>query len=615
MNDSDFQSLFEAAPGNYLVLDPDLQIVAVTEGYLAATMTSREAIVGRGIFEVFPDNPDDPSAEGVRNLRASLERVKAEVAPDAMPVQKYDIPRPESEGGGFEERYWSPLNAPVTDAGGRLRFIIHRVEDVTEFIRLRRTGAEQEQRTAELRQEAVAMEAEIFRRTQEVAGTSRALKEANRELGRLYEGARELDAAKSRFFANLSHELRTPLTVILGNTERLLAAGPDATSRALLDATFRNARSLLRHVNDILDVARLEASAMSVTYVRADLAALARAVVDGFATLAADRGLRLTVAAPETMTCDCDVRQVERILVNLVGNACKFVPAGGTVACSVGAEGEWAVICVRDDGPGIPPGSAERIFERFAQVEDPLVRRHEGTGLGLAIARELALLHGGELTLAEHGGPGTMFVLRLPVDAPTGTQVAEGPLEMVLSAETDLARADLDRSAPIATAATVPSGDPAAPLILVVEDSPELAAMLVGMLEERFRVVVAHDGQAGFQAVLEHNPDLVLTDIMMPAVSGVDLLRAIRGVAQFDSMPVVVLTAKEDDELKTALLHDGAQDFLSKPFNPAELMVRVANLIIMKRAGDVLRRALDATHHDLESLARQMSGQHQSRIG
>ena len=610
MDDSDYRALFEATPGNYLVLDPDLTIVAVTDGYLTATRTTRQAIVGRGIFDVFPDNPDDPSNEGVRNLRASLERVKSVLAPDAMPVQKYDIPLPDSDGGGFEERYWSPVNAPVTDGGGALRFIIHRVEDVTEFIHLRQRGAEQQQRTAELREEAGRMEAEIYRRTQEVAETSRALKEANHELGRLYQHARELDAAKSRFFANLSHELRTPLTVILGNTDRLLRAGPDATAQGLLEATLRNARTLLRHVNDILDVARLEASAVTVDYREADLSAFARVLVDGFVPLADDRGLRLTLQAPERLLCECDLAQVERILVNLIGNACKFVPAGGTIACSAGVEGDWAVITVCDDGPGIPPGSAERIFERFAQVEDPLVRRHEGTGLGLAIARELALLHGGELSLVDHDGPGAWFRLQLPLRAPAGTPAPPVPGDMVLSAQTDLTRAELGHTSPATT--TVLAADPTAPLVLVVEDSPELAEMLAGLLGERFQVIVAHDGRAGFQAVLEHCPDLVLTDIMMPAVSGVDLLRAIRGVAELDSMPVVVLTAKEDDELKTELLRDGAQDFLSKPFNPAELVVRVANLVVMKRAGDVLRRALDTTHHDLETLARQMSGHHRS---
>src|SRR5579859_4191211 len=127
----DFQALFESAPGLYLVLDPDLNIVAVSQAYLSATMTKRAEILGRRLFDVFPDNPDDPTATGVANLRASLNRVKRELVPDTMAVQKYDIRRPDSEGGGFEVRYWSPLNVPVLGPDKKLSHIIHRVEDIT----------------------------------------------------------------------------------------------------------------------------------------------------------------------------------------------------------------------------------------------------------------------------------------------------------------------------------------------------------------------------------------------------------------------------------------------------------------------------------------------------
>src|SRR5919204_6446395 len=130
----DFRSLFESAPDCYLVLDPELVIVAVSDAYLRATITRREDILGRGLFEVFPDNPDDPDATGVGNRRASLDRVRGSLLPDTMAVQKYDIRRPEADGGGFEVRYWSPLNSPVLDDAGRLQYVIHRVEDVTDFV-------------------------------------------------------------------------------------------------------------------------------------------------------------------------------------------------------------------------------------------------------------------------------------------------------------------------------------------------------------------------------------------------------------------------------------------------------------------------------------------------
>ena len=181
----DFRALFESAPGLYLVLTPDLKIVAVSDGYLRATMTQRQAILGRGIFEVFPDNPDDPTATGVRNLSASLERVLRDKATDAMAVQKYDIRRPDAEGGGFEERYWSPVNSPVFGPGGEVAYIIHRVEDVTEFVRLKQRGVEQDKLAQQMRVRAEQMEAEIFLRAQELQEANRQLRQANDELGRM----------------------------------------------------------------------------------------------------------------------------------------------------------------------------------------------------------------------------------------------------------------------------------------------------------------------------------------------------------------------------------------------------------------------------------------------
>ncbi len=151
---SDFRLVFEATPGLYLVLDPDLTITAVNDTYCAATMTKRSEIVGRSLFDVFPDNPDDPSADGVSNLRASLQRVLKFRRPDAMAIQKYDIKRPDSEGGGFEERYWSPLNSPVLDDGGEVAYIIHRVEDITQIVHLKAEG-EARGRLAQEQQEII----------------------------------------------------------------------------------------------------------------------------------------------------------------------------------------------------------------------------------------------------------------------------------------------------------------------------------------------------------------------------------------------------------------------------------------------------------------------------
>jgi PAS domain S-box-containing protein len=186
----DFQTLFQSAPDLYLVLTSEFNIVAVSDAYLRATMTKREEILGRGIFDVFPDNPDDPSATGVHNLRTSLQRTLQEKTPNTMAVQKYDIRKPESEGGGFELRYWSPVNSPVLGPGKEVSYIIHRVEDVTAFVRLKQQGIEHQKQTEQLRTHAEQMEAEV----QLLTGEAR---EANHRLGALnQELLRELSERK-----------------------------------------------------------------------------------------------------------------------------------------------------------------------------------------------------------------------------------------------------------------------------------------------------------------------------------------------------------------------------------------------------------------------------------
>src|SRR6218665_62637 len=229
----DFQVLFEAVPASYLVLTPRFDIIAVSDAYLRDTKTRRRDILGRGIFEVFPHNPADPDATGPRNLRASLERVLQTRAPDPMGVLKYDIPRPAAEGGGFEERYWSPVNTPVLDASGEVLYVLHRAEDVTEFIQ--RQGVEQLQRDEQLQARTEEMALENFQRTRQLQNTHRQLLQANEKLQRTNE-------RQSEFFANVSHELRTPLALVLGPVEELLAGRAGVLSEPIPEELERLAR-------------------------------------------------------------------------------------------------------------------------------------------------------------------------------------------------------------------------------------------------------------------------------------------------------------------------------------------------------------------------------------
>lgn len=585
----EYRDLFDAAPGLYLVLDPELRIVAVNRAYARATKTRREDIVGRGIFDVFPDNPDDPGAEGVRNLRASLVRVLQTRRPDAMPVQKYDIRKPPEEGGGFESRYWSPLNTPVLADDGRLDYIIHRVEDVTEFVQLKQQGIEETRINDALRQQALRMETEVFARANEVAETSAQLKRANDELDRLYRRTRELDELKTRFFANVSHELRTPLTLILGPMARIFASPRlDDAARRQLQVMQRNARLLHRQVDNLLDVAKLDAGHMSLRYARVDFARLVRLLASHFDTVSADRRVRYRIDAPAALVAEVDAEKCERVLLNLLSNAFKFVPDGGDVVVTLrheDAEADSAghvVLTVSDSGPGVPPALRETVFERFRQVEDGAERRSGGTGLGLAIVREFVQLQHGDVTLSQAHEGGALFTVRLPLQAPPGIDVAPAAPDAVASAMRHLPRDVIGQDD--VTVAEIPASAPAdAPLVLVVEDNRDMSAFIVSSLAERYRVATAFDGIAALQAAIALRPALILSDVMMPGMSGDRFVAAVRQRPELDDTPIVMLTAKADDELRAQLLRHSVQDYVQKPFSVDELLARIAGLLKERR--------------------------------
>ena len=551
----DFRRLFESAPGCYLVLAPDLTIVAASDAYLRATMTRREAILGRALFDVFPGNPDDPSATGVGNLRASLERVLSSRAPDAMAVQKYDIPRPEADGG-FQERYWSPVNSPVPGPAGEVAYIIHRVEDVTDFVRLKEKGGH--------------LEAEVFRRAQE-------LQEANRRL-------RALDQTKTQFFANVSHELRTPLTLILGPVASLLAdEGLGDTQRHGLAVIQRNARLLLAHVTDLLDLAGLEAGKVAVAYSEVDLSGLVRQVADHFTSFAHDRHFIFSVEAPETLRAQVDRAKVERVLMNLLANAFKFTPAGGRVRCRLSADDASGSVRleVADSGPGVPAQLRQSVFERFFQAEESGTRRFGGTGLGLSIAKEFVDLHGGSIRADEAAEGGALFAVEIPRLAPPGAAVRAEAAGHAAPPPVF----DLPHDAP---PATTPAADDGRPLVLVVEDNPEISRYVCETLAGH-RVATAADGQEGLETALGLRPDLIVTDVMMPRASGIDMMRAIRQRPELDAVPILLLTARADEELRVEALRTGAQDYMVKPFSPDELRARAGNLVTIKRSREELR--------------------------
>jgi signal transduction histidine kinase len=556
----DFRVLFEALPEKYLVIDRNLVIVAVSDAYLRATLTERDDMVGRPLFEVFPDNPDDPATEGARNLKASLTRVLRERTRDSMPVQKYDIPLPAEAGGGFEERFWTVSNSPVLAPDGSVASIVHAVEDVTEYMRRQ---LEDPARSEADRLDV--MEAEVVRRAREAANLGRDLKEANEELAALYARLQELDRLKTNFFANVSHELRTPLTLILAPAERLLADLPAADPhRHELEVILRNARLLLGHVNDLLETSKIEAAKLDLDYSELDLGHLVRLVANNFETLALDRAVTFTVQAPDhAVPAQVDPVRIQQVLLNLLSNAFKFTPADGSIRIELqDGPGDGTVrLEVADSGPGIAPDRRGEVFERFHQLDGGLTRKLGGTGLGLHIARELVDLHGGTLGVGDAPEGGALFMVELPVEAPPGAPVQLGslvPLDRPTAAPLDEHGVTASPPAPTPSPAAggASPGDEAA-LIVVVEDNPDMNRFVCDALAGSFRVHAALDGKQGFALALALRPDLIICDFMMPEMSGDELVRAVRAEPSIDATPILILTARNDATARIDVLRHG----------------------------------------------------------
>lgn len=450
------------------------------------------------------------------------------------------------------------------------------------------------------------------------------LESAHAELQALHSQVSQLDHARTRFFANVSHELRTPLALILGPAERMLGEpGLSPGQRRQMESISRHSKSLLRQVNDLLDMAKLEAGKMELHLVRMDLAPWFRRVSAQFEQAAEQRQIAYRIEGPESLLAETDPDVLERVLVNLLSNAFKFTPAQGRIEVRLEAQDAELLICVADSGPGIPDDQHEAIFERFHQVDERAAtdsHKPGGTGLGLAIVKEYVQLHGGSVSVASALGHGATFTARLPLSAPAGLAVAEDLQAAARKPSLDIA---LD-SALQASAPQAPDGGdeneegdggvfPASagrPSVLVVEDNRDMRAFVGHTLSASYNVVTAVDGQDGLARALALRPDLVVTDLMMPRMGGEQLLKALRARSEFDSVPVMLLTARDDDELRVQLLRSGAQDYLSKPFLPQELLARADNLVTLKRAGDTLREELRSASGDLEGLASELARKH-----
>jgi signal transduction histidine kinase len=436
------------------------------------------------------------------------------------------------------------------------------------------------------------------------------LEAANRELAELNDRLREMDTLKTRLFANVSHELRTPLTLILGPVDRLLESAAPGEEREELDVVRRNAVLLRKRVDDLLDLARLDAGKLTLEAGPADAAAIVRLSAARFASATRHTAADLRVTVPATLPAQLDADKYERIVDNLLSNALRFAQEAGTVQVGLAATDGELVLVVEDDGPGIPEPQRATVFEPFRQLRDPARRQGGGAGLGLAIVRDFARLHGGDAEVGRSDLGGARFVVRIP------HREAEGPVPEHEVSET--VAAQLVADAPVTTtgvhappaegaAATAGATPGRRPRVLVVEDNPDMRRFTTQVLEAEFECEQARNGAEALERLERRAPDVVVTDVMMPVMDGAELLAEMRSRPALSTIPVIVLTAVAEQDLRLGLLRAGARDYLTKPFEPEELLARARNLSAMKRAGDVLRQELASASEDVGFLASQLA--------
>ncbi|MFP6638861.1 MAG: response regulator, partial [Myxococcota bacterium] len=450
-----------------------------------------------------------------------------------------------------------------------------------------------------------------------------------RELEEARDALAELDHAKSRFSSNVHHELRTPLTLILAPLDAIRAGEfgevPDSV-QGTLATMHANGQRLHKMINNLLDLTKLESHQFKLLRRKTQLFGLVTELVAGAQPLADRKQVSLCMQGLDDLPeLYVDPEAIEKVLVNLIGNALKFTSAGDQIVISATERKGGVELRVRDSGAGIPPEKIPTIFDRFAQVDASPTRRHEGTGIGLALVREMVELHGGEVSASSDGlGCGTTICVFLPkgeADAmPEEMVLADDRGEVhglgegvqALSAELHLDNRVLEENPlgeiarhvdrwkddlePNESGAACPGAGSDAAEILIAEDNPDMRALLARLVGREFRVRVARNGREALSAVHERAPDLLLLDVMMPEMSGTELCRAIKEDPATRAIPVVLVTSKAEREMKIEGLELGADDYVTKPFHPRELMARVRSLVRVAE----LQKQLRHRNQDLE---------------
>ena len=603
VNEIIFQQLFEATPHPYLILNADenYTIFAVNDYYLAATGIQRNEVIGKPLFEVFPDDPNDVSTSSVSDLHISLDRVVRTGQTDIMGVQKYDIPLRDGSGK-FEIKYWSPVNVPIVGENGNIEYIIHHVEDVTEYILLKQKKSSAESTTIKTQH----LESEILKRANEVKEINRELKAREEELAALNDKLTELDRIKTTFFSNVSHEFRTPLTLLLAPIEEILAAHKDEQCEkitASLKIAHRNALRLLKLVNSLLDFSKVEAGRAKAAWEATDLSAYTADLASNFSSACELGNVKLIVDCPPLPSwVKLDRDMWEKIVLNLISNAFKFTHEG-TIRVQVRTEGTLAKLIVQDTGIGIAKEELPKIFDRFYRIEGAHGRSYEGSGIGLSLAYELVKLMGGAVEVQSEVGVGTTFTVSIPL----GTKESE-----TAEYNTKNNKLSIHRIAPYVNEVQQLSISTAQEpnlkrhkndkgRIVVADDNADMRDYIRRLLEDAdYRVETAVDGEEALLICKNDLPDLILSDVMMPRLNGFGLVAALRSDVNTAILPIILISARAGDDATLNGFQAGADDYLIKPFHASELVARVEGAV---KLGKLRKKAEEKIQHERDFIS------------
>jgi signal transduction histidine kinase/DNA-binding response OmpR family regulator/ligand-binding sensor domain-containing protein len=421
-----------------------------------------------------------------------------------------------------------------------------------------------------------ALEAEVAARTAALTDQQALIRRQARELEQALE-------ARTMLFANVSHEFRTPLTLIKASLDRMERDGPSPDTLA---TGRRYLRRLLRLVDQLLDFSRLSYEQCDTTRDAWPIGRMVRLTFDAFAQVAEERGIELIADVEPGWRTRCDQEQVEKILLNLLTNALKFTPAGGQIRVALGGGENGVDLSVADSGPGIPASELETIFERFYRVPASEQGAVDGAGIGLALVKEAALANGGQVRVDSQVGRGSRFTVSLPAWREDN---AAGPMTLLAQGERSREIESL-MPAPNASPMQAPEASGSGRFkVLIVEDNADMRAYLSDLLTPDWRVQQAADGQAGLEAARSFQPDVIVSDIMMPGLDGFELLASLRQDLLTSHIPVMLLTARRDQDTRVRSFSLAADDFLAKPFDAREFSARLGAIMERRK---LLREAL-----------------------